>query len=82
MSLKRCCCVFAMKKTPLRETEPLLGRLQFVVIGEPSRSHGPHLAPEAKLAQRALLLACRRSAQSNSTEAQKLKVLLESSEQD
>ena len=32
MSLKRCGCVFAMKKTPLRETELLVGRLQLVVI--------------------------------------------------
>jgi hypothetical protein len=38
MSLKRCCCVFVIKKTPLRETELLVGRLQFVVIGKPLRT--------------------------------------------
>ena len=38
MRLKRCCCVFVMKKTPLRETELLVGRLQFVVIGKPLRT--------------------------------------------
>ena len=27
MSLKRCCCVFVMKKTPLRETELLVGAI-------------------------------------------------------